>query len=163
MTGRAQRGGTRVAIVYAAPAALRFSQSVAQFFHQHAEREFDDLIAYLDAAPSGSSCGQAGARGARPWERSDAGDTCAGAGSGGGADRSSDPESTDAARDYALFSLSPGASWGQVQSAYRAACLKYHPDRLTGQNMPPHIIELGVARFRELTAAYQRLKQRCSG
>jgi len=60
--------------------------------------------------------------------------------------------------DYAALGLKPGATWEQVQSAYRDACLKYHPDRLTGQQVEPHLVELAVQRFKEVSAAYRRLK-----
>ncbi|QOJ14813.1 MAG: J domain-containing protein [Planctomycetia bacterium] len=60
--------------------------------------------------------------------------------------------------DYAALGLKPGASWEQVQTAYRDACLKYHPDRLTGQQVEPHLVELAVQRFKEVSAAYRRLK-----
>lgn len=61
--------------------------------------------------------------------------------------------------DYAALGLKPGATWEQVQAAYRDACLKYHPDRLTGQNAEPHLVELAVQRFKEVSAAYRRLRE----
>ncbi len=62
--------------------------------------------------------------------------------------------------DYELLGLKPGATLEQVQKAYRIACRKYHPDRLTGQNVEPHLVELAVQRFKEVAAAYQRIKDR---
>lgn len=67
---------------------------------------------------------------------------------------------SDVDADYALFGLKRGASLEQVQKAYRIACRKYHPDRLTGQNVEPHLVELAVQRFKEVAAAYQRIKER---
>jgi hypothetical protein len=60
--------------------------------------------------------------------------------------------------DYAALGLKPGATWEQVQAAYRDACRKYHPDRLTGRQVEPHLVELAVQRFKEVSAAYRRLK-----
>lgn len=70
---------------------------------------------------------------------------------------------SESAADFAALGLRPGASWTQVQVAYREACRKYHPDRLSGQNLAPHVVELAVQRFQDATAAYQRLKDRTGG
>ncbi|GMU39068.1 MAG: J domain-containing protein [Planctomycetota bacterium] len=72
------------------------------------------------------------------------------------APRSADP--LDA--DLAVLGLKRGASSDEVKRAYREACRKYHPDRLNGQNVEPHLVELAVQRFKEVTAAYQRLRER---
>ncbi len=64
--------------------------------------------------------------------------------------------------DLRSLGLKPGASWPQIQAAYRECCRKYHPDRLNGKNVEPHLVELAVQRFKEITAAYQRLKERMS-
>jgi DnaJ-domain-containing protein 1 len=76
--------------------------------------------------------------------------------------RSQDPPAPSAAgsADYATLGLKPEATTEQVHAAYRDACRKYHPDRLNGQNVEPHPVELAVQRFKEVTAAYQRLKDR---
>lgn len=70
------------------------------------------------------------------------------------------PKDTHAA-DFAALGLQRGASWVQVQAAYRDKCLKYHPDRLAA-NTPPHLVELAVERFKTIADAYQRLKQHLS-
>lgn len=72
----------------------------------------------------------------------------------------SDYASEPSDADYALFGLVRGATWEQVQAAYRDACLKYHPDRFAGQNVPQHLVDLAVRQFKEITAAYQTLKRR---
>lgn len=66
---------------------------------------------------------------------------------------------SDNQTDYAALGLKPGATREQIHAAYRDACRKYHPDRLTGQSVEPHLVELAVQRFKEVSAAYQRLKQ----
>ncbi len=65
---------------------------------------------------------------------------------------------TQTLADLATLGLGPGASMTQVQSAFRDACGKYHPDRLIGQNLAPHLVELANGRFKEVNAAYHRLK-----
>lgn len=62
--------------------------------------------------------------------------------------------------DLALLGLKRGASWDDVQRAYRDASRKYHPDGLSGKNVEPHLVELAVQRFKEVTAAYRRLRDR---
>ena len=56
-----------------------------------------------------------------------------------------------------------GASWEQVQAAFRELSRKYHPDRLTGQQIEPYLIELAEQRFAEIASAYQRLRSRMNG
>lgn len=58
-----------------------------------------------------------------------------------------------------ILGLRPGASWTDVQTAYREASKKYHPDTLSGKGLPPHVVDLAVAKFREITEAYQLLKR----
>lgn len=66
--------------------------------------------------------------------------------------------------DLATLGVRAGASWEEVQRAYRDACMKYHPDRLAGQNVAPHLKDLAVHRFTEVSAAYERLRSnRASG
>lgn len=60
--------------------------------------------------------------------------------------------------DLATLGVRAGASWEEVQRAYRDACMKYHPDRLAGQNVAPHLKDLAVRRFTEVSAAYDRLR-----
>jgi hypothetical protein len=65
----------------------------------------------------------------------------------------------DDASAYATLNLKRGAAWPEIQEAYREASKRYHPDRLTGQNVPSHLVELAVERFKSATAAYQTLKR----
>ncbi len=64
----------------------------------------------------------------------------------------------DIANDLSILGLPRGASWEQIQAAYREASRKYHPDRLCGQNIEPHLVELAEQRFKEVSASYQRLR-----
>lgn len=72
-----------------------------------------------------------------------------------------DDEEAGSAEDYAALELNPGASWAEVQAAYRESCLRYHPDRLVGQ--PKHLVDLASREFRIRTEAYHRLKERLVG
>jgi hypothetical protein len=62
--------------------------------------------------------------------------------------------------DLALLGLKRGASWDEVHAAYRDACRKYHPDQLNAAGVEPHLVELAVQRFKEVTAVYRRLRDR---
>jgi hypothetical protein len=62
--------------------------------------------------------------------------------------------------DFAALGLNRGASWDDVRTAYRECCMKFHPDRLTGQNVAPHLVDLAVRRFKEVNESYERLRDR---
>ncbi|MCK6486424.1 MAG: J domain-containing protein [Phycisphaerae bacterium] len=62
--------------------------------------------------------------------------------------------------DLAALGLAPGASWPAVHGAYRDACNKYHPDRFSGQDVASHLVDLAASRFKEISDAYRRLKDR---
>lgn len=129
-------GATTMELHFRAPPSLTFDKTCADTFPVHAEREFRSLLESLRVdAESGTASSNGHADG----------------GNGHGAAAPTDD-------DYALFGLRRGASWEHVQAAYRDACLKYHPDRFAGQNVPQHLIDLAVREFRERTEAYQRFK-----
>ena len=50
---------------------------------------------------------------------------------------------------YALLGLDKGASESEIKKAYRAAALKYHPDRNPGED--------GEEKFRKIQEAYEVL------
>ncbi|MFI4855556.1 MAG: DnaJ family molecular chaperone [Phycisphaerales bacterium JB065] len=58
--------------------------------------------------------------------------------------------------DLSLLGLKVGATWVEVQSAFRTISMQFHPDRMVG--LPAHLVELGSKRFNEASAAYQRLR-----
>jgi DnaJ domain len=131
----ATAAGCDIELQFAAPPTMTFDEKCAAFFHEHARGEYGEI---LEALRSG------------PWDPRSS-------------DRNgSDPAQPNAASaaDLALLGLSPGATWEQVQSAYREACKKFHPDRLSGKDLPPELIALAAKRFSEMADAYQRLKSR---
>ncbi|MBX3376754.1 MAG: J domain-containing protein [Phycisphaeraceae bacterium] len=62
--------------------------------------------------------------------------------------------------DLKTLGLSPGASMEDVQAAYRAACLRFHPDRLAGASPPD--VEAASRKFQQVTEAYRREKAKVS-
>lgn len=63
------------------------------------------------------------------------------------------------ARAYAALQLHEGSPWPDVHAAYHEACKQYHPDALSGQNVPAHLVELAVREIKVKTEAYQLLKR----
>lgn len=124
-----RRGGTQVGVCIAGWPGTAFAASVAGFFEEHAEQEFEGAIEYLNRGiePPGQE--------APPPPR--------------------DPTHDD---DLKLLGLARGCSWEQLQSAYRAACRKYHPDRLAG--VPEDVVKLAQEHFVKIQAAYERLRER---
>lgn len=67
------------------------------------------------------------------------------------------------AADLKLLGLEPGASREEIESAFREAALRYHPDRHSGQGVPRHLVELSENHFKSITAAHDRLRARMGG
>lgn len=58
--------------------------------------------------------------------------------------------------DLDLLGLSVGFTSDELQAAYRAACRKYHPDRLVG--VPEDVVKLAQEHFVKVQTAYERLR-----
>lgn len=138
--------------VWALP-TVSFSPAGEQFFLRQAQAEFDAIVALLESLAQREHAGRTSGNGRRPNHRWYPGNEEPQSGQEPPTDNSLDA-------DLALLGLKRGASWDDVQRAYRDACRKYHPDRLNGQNVEPHLVELAVQRFKEVTSAYQRLRDR---
>ncbi len=121
-----------------------------RYIEECASAEFDGLLKYLDQLSQDCERQRHRSGPRHRWYPDDEEPRPA-------SDARSAPDPRDA--DHALLGLKRGASWEDVQRAYRDACRKYHPDRLTGQNVEPHLVELAVQRFKEVAAAYQRLRE----
>lgn len=136
-TEKSQDGAT-VHLAYRAHEPVLFTEDAMEHFASLATKEFKLLADYLESVQQGHAQQNSG----------DSGPGC------GPADR----ERLFGA-DLALLGLKAGASWEQVQAAYREACRKYHPDSHAGGSVAAHLVELAEQRFREIAAAYQRLKE----
>lgn len=129
---------TELRLEFAAAERLQFQESVVSFFNENAEAEYNRTFDWIKAADRERRAAEAARQAPPPTASQDSG-------------RYDDLE---------LLGLKRYASWADVQAAYRDACKKYHPDRLSGRDVPSELVELAVIRFRELTDAYQRLKDR---
>lgn len=131
---------------------VSYSPAGRDFFLRQAQAEFDAIVEVLESlSAQRARAGRTAGNGRRPnhrWYPDEEGTQ----------EAPSPDGSLDA--DLALLGLKRGATFEQVTKAYRVACHRYHPDRLAGKNVEPHLVELAVQRFKEVTAAYQRLRDR---
>ncbi|MES2824346.1 MAG: co-chaperone DjlA [Pseudomonadota bacterium] len=56
---------------------------------------------------------------------------------------------------YDVLDLSPTASNSEIKKAYRTLASQYHPDKLTGEGLPPFMIESTTECFKTIQAAYE--------
>lgn len=127
-------GGLEAGFVYRTPPETVFQKPAAEFFVAQAEREFNELFESIKEQHTRSS------------SRS------------GSSERESASERSRLDASLAVLGLKRGASLDEVITAYRDACKKYHPDTLSGKQVPQYLIDLAVARFKEIQVAYELLK-----
>lgn len=63
------------------------------------------------------------------------------------------------AEAYSALGVSKDMSDAQIKRAYRKLMSEHHPDKLTGQGLPEEMIKLATERAKEITAAYELIKQ----
>lgn len=124
-------GVTHVGICVLGNPDTRFSASVHGYFDEHAELELDAALDHLNGR---STRARSQPHPQPPTQ-----------------DRTEDD-------DLKLLGLPRGFSSEQLQAAYRAACRKYHPDRLVG--VEPDVVKLALEHFVRVKSAYERLRQR---
>jgi len=148
--------GSGIAVCFGPGAFARLKRTAADDFKQLAAAEFNRVIEHLNLlAREHAEWHEWKRRRRRPNHRWYPGDDESQASQSAPA-----PPDGSLDADLALLGLKRAASWDAVQSAYRDACRKYHPDGLSGKNVEPHLVELAVQRFKEVTAAYRRLRDR---
>ncbi|RIK65125.1 MAG: hypothetical protein DCC65_13160 [Planctomycetota bacterium] len=139
---------TAVEMSFDAPKDLEFKRTCADFFHAKAEAEFDEFVELLGSFEQKYEEFTAG--------QGDDDERAETAGAGVDTDASGKPWSAD---DLRTLGLSPGCTWSTIQTAYRSLCLLYHPDRVNSPSIPPHLVELAAEKFKQISAAYQRLRE----
>ena len=125
-----QEGVVQVGVRISGSPRTRFCESVWQFFEECAEEEFDRAIEFLN-------------RGIEPPRE---------------APLPPPPRDTTFDDDLKLLGLTQDCTQEQLQGAYRAACRKFHPDRLVG--VPPDVVKLAQEHFVKVKDAYERLRKR---
>ncbi|MBX3395545.1 MAG: DnaJ domain-containing protein [Phycisphaerae bacterium] len=132
-----ENGCTQVHILYGAIPSVAFSDAAAEFFLDSVKAEADGAIELLRRIADDEAVKQSQQQ-----------------------HRSPQTDHQLLSDDFESLGLNPKATWAEVQSSYRESCQKFHPDHLAGQQVSPHLADLSNQRFKECTAAYQRLKQR---
>lgn len=70
----------------------------------------------------------------------------------------SDPK-TATDKDYATLNCKPSDNDDTIKKAYRDLAKQYHPDTLQGKNLPEAIMILATEKFKEINAAYEKIKK----
>ena len=71
--------------------------------------------------------------------------------------RASGSNAGQSAKDpYEILGIGPGASWDDIQAAYKTKIKQYHPDKLS--HLGEEFSTLANKRFLDIQAAYNRLK-----
>lgn len=59
---------------------------------------------------------------------------------------------------YKALGVSAESTDKEVKTAYRKLMSQYHPDKLAGQGVPQHVIEVATEKSQEVQAAYEAIK-----
>jgi len=59
---------------------------------------------------------------------------------------------------YRVLGVDPGASDGDVKTAYRRLMNQHHPDKLVARGLPESMVSLAEQKTHEIRAAYDRVK-----
>jgi DnaJ like chaperone protein len=62
-------------------------------------------------------------------------------------------------KDYDTLNCKPSDSDDVIKKAYRDLAKQYHPDTLQGKNLPEAIMLLATEKFKEINAAYEKIKK----
>jgi DnaJ like chaperone protein len=60
---------------------------------------------------------------------------------------------------YALLESEPSDDLAVIKKRYRQLAMKYHPDRIQSQGLPPELIQAAETKFKEIQDAYDRIER----
>ena len=60
---------------------------------------------------------------------------------------------------YALLESQPSDDLAEIKKRYRRLAMKYHPDRIQSQGLPPELIQAAESKFKEIQDAYDRIER----
>ncbi|MBQ9273877.1 MAG: co-chaperone DjlA [Succinivibrio sp.] len=63
------------------------------------------------------------------------------------------------AQAYALLGLKESATFEEVSKAHKRLMLKYHPDRLASQGLPPEMVKMYSDKAKDIQAAFDLIKK----
>lgn len=73
--------------------------------------------------------------------------------------RTSDTPKSELAHAYEILGVTADTSWDDIRRAHKKMMLKYHPDRLASQGLPPEMIKLYTQKTQDLQAAFALIKK----
>lgn len=79
---------------------------------------------------------------------------------GGGYGSSEPPQAeSELQHAYDILGVESTASFEEIKKAHRRLMLKYHPDRLASQGLPPEMVELYTQKAQDIQAAFDLIKK----
>ncbi len=70
-----------------------------------------------------------------------------------------DDEASDLDRCYALLGAKRGDSLSEIKKKYRKLAMKYHPDRIHAEGVPPDLKEVTEQKFKDIQNAYEKIEK----
>lgn len=60
---------------------------------------------------------------------------------------------------YAILGVTADTPWSEIRKAHKKLMLKYHPDRIAAQGLPPEMAQLYTAKAQDIQAAFALIKE----
>ena len=60
---------------------------------------------------------------------------------------------------YEVLGVDRSAADQEIKKAYRRIAMKYHPDRIQSQGLPPELLSAAEEKFKEIQDAFDRIER----